>query len=358
MSNTANKMLKDYNESMRVNDRGFPSTTGYTPATTGGSAYSGGTKPGIVYAKNTGFVNGTTGTKATPTKTETTQTADSGTNGTVGAYMQLAAAQMAANQQRANESLAAQREAAQNAYNRGLSNLAAAYNNRMSMLGDNYNSTVGQLNDAYNASAGNVNADADAALKQAYINNMLNQKNLGQQLTAQGLSGGASESTLARLLNNYGNSRNNIETNRNTNLKDLAQTLNTSLAQALQSYNNAKAEADAQRLQYAMNLENALANNEISTMQNYQDALTSNSNNYMAALADAVDKMNKYNYTKGAATNDVNLATVLQNAVNGIPTNNANVAKGAVENGANTSTLAQATTDNSMLDLIRALYGV
>lgn len=95
-----------------------------------------------------------------------------------------------------------------------------------------YDRTIQQQQANYAYNAGQVNSAADSALKQAYINRMMNQKNMPQALTAQGLSGGASESTLGSLLNAYSNSRNNIETNRAGNLTSLANTLANNISSA------------------------------------------------------------------------------------------------------------------------------
>lgn len=271
-----------------------------------------------------------------------------------GAYMQLAAAQAAANENRAAQAAAAQRAAAQAAYDRGMATLTNAFNSRINGLSDNYNSTLGQLRSSYDNSSKNVNQDADNSLRQAYINRMMNEKGLNQQLSSQGISGGAAESTLAKLYNNYGNSRNNIENTRANNLSDLEQNFNTNQANALQAYNNAVADAEAQRAQYMMNLENALANNEIGISQNYQDALNSNTSSYLAALSDALDQMNKYGFTPTDVTNDINLASLIQQTMTPQSLYNRSNALGEADSGVNNYTLPSANIEA----LLRSLYGV
>lgn len=59
------------------------------------------------------------------------------------------------------------------------------------------------------------NQAADKSLKEAYVANMLSKRNLPQQLKALGISGGASETTLADIDNTYMNNRFGIEENRN-----------------------------------------------------------------------------------------------------------------------------------------------
>ena len=389
-SDTANIIIenayKNMNESQRTNAIGAPHSTGAsggwtnvvtnnaTPKTQnystsaginsyGNNVYGGTPTNKVSSLLQTDHFN----TKAAPSTGGSTGGSGSGSGsgatgdgGAYAGYLQLVQAQQAAEQARADQAAAAQRAAAQNAYNRGMSYLTNALNNRRTILGDNFNSAVGQLENKYNDSTRNVNSDADASLRQAYINRMMSQKNLGQQMAAQGLSGGAAESTLARMYNNYGNARNNIENTRNTNLANLASTYNDNYAQALQSYNNALAEAEAERMQYAMNLENALANNEISTAQSYQNALSSNNSNYLNALSDAVRNMAAYNYTPSQATNDYTLANIIQaasNANSNYP--NANRVNGSNANGVTTTTAQENAADNTYLQaLLKSLYGL
>ena len=158
------------------------------------------------------------------------------------------------------------RAAAQNAYDRGMNALNNAYDSQLSSLSDNLNETKNQLANQYNRSRQNITDDAANSLKQAYINRMLSQRNLGQQMSALGLNGGATESTLAGMLNNYGNARNNINTTQNNNLSNLESNYNDNLSQALQAYNSAVANANLQKATQAISLENALANNQISAL--------------------------------------------------------------------------------------------
>lgn len=83
----------------------------------------------------------------------------------------------------------------------------------------------------YDANVNKLNTAADTAQQQAYINYMMSKRDMGQQLSAQGLSGGAAESTWVGLYNGYGNSRASTEKSRIENLGDLQQTLQNNLAQ-------------------------------------------------------------------------------------------------------------------------------
>lgn len=154
----------------------------------------------------------------------------------------------------------AKRAAAQQAYERSMAALNAAYNGQLQALKNNYNSTQDQLQSDYENGAAGVNFNADNALKQAYINQMMTLKSLPQQLSAQGIGGGAAETTLAGVYNNYGNSRSEIDVARGQSLGELMAQLNAGKAQAQQAYNSQLSDAQAARLAYEMQLEQNLAN--------------------------------------------------------------------------------------------------
>ena len=71
-----------------------------------------------------------------------------------------------------------------------------------------YDAAVSAQRAEYDANVNKVNSQADKALREAYINKMQTQRTMGQQMAAQGLNGGYSETTAAGLQNNYGNARN------------------------------------------------------------------------------------------------------------------------------------------------------
>ena len=152
------------------------------------------------------------------------------------------------------------RQAAEAAYNNGKAALENAFASRTKSLLDNYNSSKDQLMKSYDTSRTGIEDDSAKSLREAYINNMLNKRDMNQLLSAQGLSGGATESTLAKMLNSYGNNRNTINANKSRNLLNLETSHNANLAEALQNYNNALADAQDRRMQYLMQLEQNRAN--------------------------------------------------------------------------------------------------
>lgn len=147
---------------------------------------------------------------------------------------------------------------AQSLYNNNIKALQDAYNQRLASLQGNLASQQNLLKANLGVSRDVLAQDAERALQEAYINRMMNERALQQQLNAQGLSGGATESAMASLLNNYGTSRNNINVAYNNNLAELEQAYLANLAQAQQNYNDAVAKAASDNANYKMELENAL----------------------------------------------------------------------------------------------------
>lgn len=182
--------------------------------------------------------------------------APAATNSGMSAWQQaqqaiLAAQNAAAEQLRAAQE--AQRRAREEAYQKAAAQQKA-----------NYDFSVGQVNDA----TGN-------ALQKAYINRMLQDKNLQQSLSAQGLNGGASETTTAGMYNNYNNARNDLETERQRQTANLLNTYQNNIAQLEQQ--RASGEA-ADLSQYQTALQNLTAGNTanlISLLQGYGDMASS-----------------------------------------------------------------------------------
>lgn len=138
-----------------------------------------------------------------------------------------------------------------------------------------YARSSAQQQQNYEYGRGQVNDATDTALRQAYINRMQQQRNLNQLLSAQGLNGGASETTTAGMLNNYANSRNALETERTAQLANLMNTYQNNLTELA----NQKASGDAADLTaYQTNLGNLAANNAnnmISLIQGYANMAAS-----------------------------------------------------------------------------------
>ena len=189
---------------------------------------------------------------------------------------------------------------ADEAYQRNMERIASAYNSASGNLKSNYSSTVGRLNAARDKSFGDVNKDAERSLQEAYINNMLTKKNLNQRLSAMGYNGGATESTMASLANQYGNSRNGINETLNDNISNLDMTYGDNLAAALQSFNSAMSNLDLQRMQLEMQAENARQN----ALESSMSASFGMDSSYLSALQAALKNQSAYQYDPTAATNN------------------------------------------------------
>ena len=196
------------------------------------------------------------GNRYTGSSAGTTTAAPSTANSGMSAWQQaqqaiLAAQNAAAEQLRAAQE--AQRKAREEAYQKAAAQQKA-----------NYDFSVGQVNDA-----------TGKALQKAYINRMLQGKNLQQSLSAQGLNGGASETTIAGMYNNYNNARNDLEIERQRQTANLLNTYQNNIAQLEQQ--RASGEA-ADLSQYQTALQNLTAGNTpnlISLLQGYGDMASS-----------------------------------------------------------------------------------
>lgn len=78
-----------------------------------------------------------------------------------------------------------------------------------------------------------------AKLKEAYITQMQNKRALNDSMSLQGIRGGASETSMLNIQNQYGNDRNNAFTNYNQSVRDIDR------------------ENEANKLSYKMNNESA-----------------------------------------------------------------------------------------------------
>lgn len=116
---------------------------------------------------------------------------------------------------------------------------------RLNALQANYNNAKSKLDSSFASGETELNQNADEALREAYIDNMLNQRALNQQLAGQGIVGGAAESVLARAYNNYGNNRNEIERNRMDNLRSLLGNYQGTLGDIENSYLAGMSDADS-----------------------------------------------------------------------------------------------------------------
>ena len=147
-------------------------------------------------------------------------------------------------------------------YNMNFQSLEDAYAAALNRLGSNYSDTEALLNSSLANSQRSLEDDRTRALQEAYIARMMQEKNLADQLDAYGLSGGATESVLADMRNNYNNNRNSIEAKVQESLRDLLQQYMTNLSDARGRYNDSLLGAETNRLNAIQNLANSMSQAE------------------------------------------------------------------------------------------------
>lgn len=202
--------------------------------------------------------------------------------------------------------------AAEEAYNRASGMLNDAYNKARGNYENIYNNGVDQLGRSYNNSLGKINDNANQSMQEAYINKMMSMKNLSQALAAQGLSGGASESATAGLINNYGNARNGIQKTWDTNRNDLEMNYNANLSDLYSAFQSQMANLDNQLAAQQANLINNLNNQIASAGGDYYSALMANPELLQSAMSGAVQKLGAYTPQNAEVTNTVNSVNTQQ----------------------------------------------
>ena len=113
---------------------------------------------------------------------------------------------------------------------------------------------------------------------------MMSEKNLEQRLNAQGLTGGAAESVIAGLLNNYGSARNSIENQRLSDLADLLNVYQNNTQSARQKYTDALNDVINRNYGYERQIQDDLTKGVIGTYDDFYGALNSGYNTYANAM--------------------------------------------------------------------------
>ena len=211
---------------------------------------------------------------------------------------------------------------AKKVYKQNMTAINDTYTGAGNTLQGNYNSTANELSSKYGYQKNNINSDAEDSMRQAYINSMLQKKDLGQRMAAQGLSGGATETTMASLNNNYSNARNNIDTTRQRSLSDLEQTYQSNVAEAQRQYNSAVQQLAMQRAE----AEQAARNAYLSLAANYQfnpGSLSMPSTDYSSAMK----SQESFNFNPTTANNTVSGVDTVQGSTNAVSEAQNNYAK-------------------------------
>jgi len=223
----------------------------------------------------------------------------------------------------------------QNAYNTANQRIDTQWSKTADTLRKNLESTLGSLKENYDYGEGVQRSDANDSLTQAYINYMMNKRDMAQNLAAAGISGGATESSLANLYNNYGNSRNTINNTLAKNLAQLLNTYNNNVSSANRAYNS---EFNTAQNNYT-NYVNELAQNYASAMNQLEANYADYKNSYENNLYNALMGVYSGSSISGLANAFANLSSVSGNPMNAVTLNVPSI--GALANeGAYTNTLA------------------
>ncbi len=131
----------------------------------------------------------------------------------------------------------------------------------MQKAGSDLDSAYSGINDAFKAQAEASKEEIDkqraATLKQAYIGNMMDQKNIDQQMRAGGITGGLSESARVAMQNAYRTNRNSANAAAINAKKDVDLSMGQAIAQNEVNRAGAKYNAGVANAQF----QNAAANN-------------------------------------------------------------------------------------------------
>lgn len=203
-----------------------------------------------------------------------------------------------------------QQEYIQNQYNNALS----AYQAQQKANEDKLRAQINQSVTEREAGKGVAKQRFTDSGRSAYIQNQMAQKNLGQQLSAQGLNGGMSESSRVALDAQYGNAYNGYQRDYNNSIdqidKDIAgirskgdlaiadnannyanliaqakNQYNSQLAENEGNYNAKLAELALQEQQYQRQLEEARRQQQVARLQEQQNAYSNSQQEYEKMLA-------------------------------------------------------------------------
>jgi len=315
------------------------------------------------YPGSTGINSGNIGVTTTALKPRNTSTGSTKKTGGVSGFSANLSSMFQKNPW--DDYLNQRNSLAQAAYDKGMGALDAAFGEYMAALANNLESAKGALEDSYGRSKQNIAEDAAQSLKQAYINKMLSAKNFDQQMSAQGISGGASETTRAAMSNNYGNARNDINAQKARNLSELEGQYNDNIAQAYQAYNQAMAQAQLQKAMQAIELENMLADGQIAALDDYYSLMDKyggfgSLGDFSAQMSGIGGGLDNYEFSPTEAKNTVSTPEVIQSQNNGADQrdySNLLVALQALMNKANGNGMPTAMNSNYLNALLSQLRG-
>ena len=156
---------------------------------------------------------------------------------------------------------------------------------------------------AYGQQVQQANQQADNNMRQAYVNYMLAQKNLPQQMAANGYTGGMADSQLIGMNANYQNNLTDIENNRQTTvsglLSNMTQAVNEGNMEAANKIASLLQSASDQYLSYIgqQNSNNLSWNSLLKQIE--QENKNLDYQNNALQISTALDLLNAYGYPVG-----------------------------------------------------------
>lgn len=147
-------------------------------------------------------------------------------------------------------------------YNTSMGKITQQADAKRGTIQKNYETDYGLAQSRKNDADTQTNQTTNKALGDAYVGKMLNARNINQQLAAMGRSGGAAESTLLGLQNNYQTNRAGLESERAK-----------ALAEILAAFNEQAAALDKTRSTDLLGVDEWQAAQEQSARNTYQQLL-------------------------------------------------------------------------------------
>lgn len=162
-----------------------------------------------------------------------------------------------------------------------------------------------------NSQKDSINHNFANAAQQNYINAMLSQRDLPQQMAAQGLNGGATESANLALLTNYQDNQNSLAETHSQNLAQIAQEIaelyatgNINLSNLEAAYGKETAKAILEAGQQAANLQ---SQKDMALFKARIQAILSQASQQWQAQQDAANRQWKSQYAQDQANREYDL---------------------------------------------------
>ena len=239
------------------------------------------------------------------------------------ALLDQLAAQNSQREANTNNAIATAYQNAINNANEYYNNLMGTYNRSMGYIDQGFNegkTTSAQARDEaiqlaaklYEMGEASQNQQTEKDLKNQYISYMNGMKNMNQQLAAQGINGGASETALLGALNGYEANRTSLDEARLAAMGVLRQQQMESDSQAQQTYLNALANLISQRTNQQLGVENTRSSGEQAYAGMKTDAENTRGSNTIAA------QNNFQNWAADLTGQRTNNSNTYANAVTGL----------------------------------------